>query len=176
MNNNKSIKSKILIIDDEPKITLMLDKFLSEEGYDVDTANDINEAENKIAHNDFNVIIADIILGSITGIDFLREIKKQKLNCPVIFITGSPNIETAAEAVRLGAYDYLPKPVKNEILLRTVKKAIQHKALVDENTKYRSNLEAIFKSIKDAIITVDKNLVILELNKAAEDICGFPSS
>jgi PAS domain S-box-containing protein len=115
-------------------------------------------------------------MGGNTGIDILREIKKKKLNCPTVFITGYPNVETASEAVRLGAYDYLPKPVKNEILLRTVQKALLHKALVDENTKYRSNLEAIFKSIKDAIITVDKNLVILELNKAAEDICGFPSS
>ncbi|MGR3173774.1 MAG: sigma-54 dependent transcriptional regulator [Candidatus Scalindua sp.] len=175
MNSNKNIKEKIFIIDDEQIITFMLKKFLSEEGYDVDTANDINEAKAGIGHKDYDLIITDIILGAETGVDLLREVKKRKLTCPVIFITGNPNIDTASDAVRLDAYDYLPKPVRNETLLRTVKKALQHKALIDENIKYRSNLEAIFKSIKDAIITVDKDLVILELNRAAEEICRFPS-
>jgi len=174
MNNNKNIKKKIFIIDDEQIITFMLKKFLSEEGYDVDTANDINEAKAGIGHKDYDLIITDIVMGADTGVDLLREVKKRKLNCPVIFITGNPNIDTASDAVRLGAYDYLPKPVKNETLLRTVKKALQHKTLIDENIKYRSNLDAMFKSIKDAIIMVDKDLVILELNKAAEEMCGFP--
>ncbi len=174
MNNNKNIKEKIFIIDDEQVITFMLKKFLSEEGYDVDTANDINEAKAGIGHKDYDLIITDIILGAETGVDLLREVKERKLTCPVIFITGNPNIDTASDAVRLDAYDYLPKPVKNETMLRVVRKALQHKVLVEENIKYRSNLEAIFKSIKDAIIMVDKDLVILELNKSAEEICGFP--
>jgi FixJ family two-component response regulator len=174
MNNNKNIKEKVFLIDDEQVITFMLKKLLSEEGYDVDTANDINEAKAGIDHKDYDLVIADIILGADTGVDLLREIKKKKSNCPVIFITGNPNIDTASDAVRLGAYDYLPKPVKNETLLRTVKKALQHKALIDENIKYRSNLDAMFKSTKDAIIMVDKDSVILELNKAADEICGFP--
>jgi two-component system, NtrC family, response regulator HydG len=168
--------ARILIIDDERTITFALKKLLSQEGYEVSTANDVNEAGTMLAEADFDMIITDIIMGGNTGIDVLREIKKRKLNCPTVFITGYPNVETASEAVRLGAYDYLPKPVKNDVLLRTVKRALQHKALVDENVKYRANLEAIFKSIKDAIITVDRDLVVLELNKAAEDICGFPDS
>ena len=175
MNNNKNIKEKIFIIDDEQIITFMLEKILLQEGYDVDTANDIDEAKDRIDHKDFDLIIADIILGANTGVDLLREVKIRKLTCPVIFITGNPNVETASEAVRLGAYDYLPKPVANETLLRTVKKALQHKALIDENTRYRSNLEAMFKGTKESIIMVDKDLVILELNKAAEEICGFPA-
>ncbi|MFQ5685878.1 MAG: sigma-54 dependent transcriptional regulator [Candidatus Scalindua sp.] len=169
-------RPRILIIDDETTITSMLERFLLQEGYDVDTANDIKEAYARIDHKDFDLLLADIILGSDTGIDLLREINSKKLNCPVVFITGNPNVETASEAVRLGAYDYLPKPVEYETLLRTVKRALQHKALIDENIKYRSNLEAIFKSINEAIITVDKDLVILELNKTAEEICGFPAN
>ena len=168
------MKSKILIIDDEKTITFTLEKFLSQEGYEVDTANDIDEARPKITNKVFDLILADIFLGGSTGIDVLREIKERKLTCPVIFITGYPTVETASEAVRLDAYDYLPKPINNEVLLRIVKKALQHKMLADENTKYRLNLEAIFRSVKDAIITVDKELIVLELNKAAEDICGFP--
>lgn len=170
------MKSKILIIDDEPTITFTLSKFLSKEGYEVATANDVKEVKSRIHYEDFDLVITDIILGGDTGIDVLREIKEKKLICPVIFITGYPTVETASEAVRLDAYDYLPKPVKNEVLIRTVKKALQHKALVEENVKYRSNLEAIFRSVKDGIITVDKELRVLELNKAIEDICGFPGT
>lgn len=170
------LKAKILIIDDEPTITFTLGRFFSNEGYEVSTTNDIKGAKHKMAHEDFDLIVTDIILGGDTGIDVLREIKEKKLVCPVIFITGYPTIETASEAVRLDAYDYLAKPLKKETLIRTVKKALQHKALVEENVKYKSNLEAIFKSVKDGIITVDKELRILELNKAAEDICGLPNS
>jgi len=176
MYNNKDINERIIIIDDEPAITIMLERFLLQQGYYVVTANDIKEAETKMFHKDFDLIISDIILGDDTGIDLLRAIKAKKLNCPVIFITGDPNVETASEAVRLGAYDYLPKPLEYEMLLRTVEKALQHKALVDENAKYRSNLEAIFRSINEAIITVDKDLVILELNKSAEELFGFPGN
>ncbi len=174
MNINKNIKQKIFIVDDEQIITFMLKKFLSGEGYDVDTVNDINEAKAGIGHKDYDLIITDIVLGADTGVDLLREVKKMKLTCPVIFITGNPNIDAASEAVRLGAYDYLPKPVENETLLRTVEKALKHKSLIDEKNKYRSNLDAMFKCTKDAIIMVDKDLVILEYNKAAEEIFGFP--
>lgn len=168
------MNSKILIIDDEPTITFTLEKFLSLEGYKISTANNIREAKTKIDHEDFDLIISDIILGDDTGTDVLREIKKRKLVCPLIFITGYPTVETATEAVRLDAYDYLPKPVTNEVLMRTVKRALKHKALIDENVKYKTNIEAIFRSVKDAIVTVENDLKILELNKAAEDICGIP--
>lgn len=168
------MKPKILIVDDEYIITFTLQKLLSEEGYDVATVNNIDVAKDMIAQKNFDIILADIILGFDSGLEIVRKTKERALTCPVIFITGYPTIETASEAVRMGAYDYLPKPIKNETLLRTIKKALEHKRVVDENIKYRSNLEAILKSIKEAIITVNKELVIVELNKAAEDICGFP--
>ncbi len=174
MSNDKNIKKKIIIVDDEQMMTKMLKAVLLTEGYDVDTANDIDEAKTGIDHKDYDLIISDIVLGDDTGVDLLREVKRRKLTCPVILITGNPDVDTASDAVRLGAYDYLSKPVENDVLLRTVEKALQHKALVDENIKYRSNLDAMFKSTKEAIIMVDKDLVLLEFNKAAEEICGFP--
>ncbi|MCP4254846.1 MAG: response regulator [Candidatus Scalindua sp.] len=170
------MKEKIFVIDDEQPITLLLKNLFSGQGYDVDIAHDIEEAKGKMDYNNFDLMISDINLGTNTGMDLLQEVKKRNLTSPVIFITGNPNIDTASEAVRLGAYDYLLKPIENETLLRTVKKALQHKVLIDENIKYRSNLDAMFKSTKDAIIMVDNDLVILELNKAAEEICGIPSN
>ena len=152
--------SKILIIDDEEVIRFAFKTHLSKEGYEVLTAEDYSSALEIISNTDLDVIIADIILGVYTGIDILREVKKLNMNCPVIMITGEPNVETAADAVRLGAFDYLPKPVRKDMLLRVTNHALNHKALMDEKEKYRQNLEAIFGSLKDAIITVDQEMHI----------------
>ncbi|MBI5741750.1 MAG: sigma 54-interacting transcriptional regulator [Nitrospirae bacterium] len=164
---------RILIIDDEEGIRFTFQKFLAAKDYEVKAAKDFEEAMECISGSDFDVIFADIILRGRTGIDILREIKNKKLNCPVIMITGYPNIETASEAIRLGAFDYLPKPIQKDTLFHTIDVALQHKAVIDEKEKYRSNLEAIFSSVKDAIITVDKDLLVLEINQAAQSICGL---
>ncbi len=167
------MNAKILIIDDEEGIRFTFNKFLSSENYEVATAKDFDEAVAHISKNNFDVVFADIILKGKTGMDVLREIKKRKINCPVIMITGYPNIDTASEAVRLGAFDYIPKPIQKDALFHAIDVALQHKAVIDEREKYRSNLEAIFRSVKDAIITVDKDMVVLEINEAARNICGF---
>lgn len=165
------MKEKILIIDDEEGIRFTFNKFLTARGYEVSTAKDFDEAMECISGADFDVIFADIILRGKTGIDILREIKNKALNCPVIMITGYPNIETASEAIRLGAFDYIPKPIQKDVLFHTIDVALQHRAVINEKEKYRSNLEAIFSSVKDAIITVDRDLLILEINQAAQNIC-----
>jgi len=167
------MKEKILIIDDEEGIRFTFNKFLTANNYEVSTAKDFEEAMECISEKDFDVIFADIILRGKTGIDILREIKNKKLNCPVIMITGYPNIETASEAIRLGAFDYIPKPIQKDALFHAIDVALQHKAVMDEKEKYRSNLEAIFSSVKDAIITVDKDILMLEINQAAQNICGL---
>jgi PAS domain S-box-containing protein len=167
------MNAKILIIDDEEGIRFTFQKFLSSQNYEVSTAKDFEEALDCISKDSYDVVFADIILKGKTGMDVLREIKKRNLNCPVIMITGYPNIDTASEAVRLGAFDYIPKPIQKDALFHAIDVALQHKAVIDEKEKYRSNLEATFRSVKDAIITVDKDLVILEMNEAASSICGF---
>ena len=161
------------MVDDEESIRFTFENFLSEEGYSVFTAGDYNEALARMAETDFDVIFTDIILGDKSGIDILHEVKERGLNCPVVIITGYPSIDTASDAVRIGAFDYLPKPVRQENLLGTTKMALQHKSLIDERERYRYNLEAIFSGVKDAIITVDKEMVIVEANEAAKKICGL---
>jgi PAS domain S-box-containing protein len=167
------MNAKILVIDDEEGIRFTFNKFLTDNQYKVYIAKNFDEAVTALAETDFDLIFADIILKGKTGIDVLGEVKKRNLSCPVIMITGYPNIETASKAIRLGAFDYIPKPVRKDALLQTTKAALQYKTLIDEKEKYRLNLEAIFRSVKDAIITVDKNLTFLEVNEAAKKICGF---
>ena len=165
--------SKILVIDDEESIRYTFKSFLLDEGYEVLTAPDYQEALSVIDTTELDLIFADILLEGKTGIDVLRKTKERNLRCPVVMITGDPNIDSAAEALRLGAFDYIPKPIKQDTLLRITKIALKHKALVDEKERYRSNLEAIFSSVKDAIIAVDKKLLMLEMNDAARSICNL---
>lgn len=165
--------SKILVIDDEESIRYTFKSFLLDEGYEVVTARDYQEALSAIDTAGLDLIFADILLEGKTGIDVLRETKERNLRCPVVMITGDPNIDSASEALRLGAFDYIPKPIKQDTLLRITKIALKHKALVDEKERYRSNLEAIFSSVKDAIIAVDKELLMIEMNDAARSICNL---
>lgn len=164
---------KILIVDDEESILFVLKRFLLYEGYEVETANNYDEALTKLGAYDFDLIYADIIMGSRSGIDLLKEIRRKNLNVSVVIFTGCPSVETAADVVRLGAFDYISKPILKDTLLRVTGTALRQKELEDETERYRMNLEAIFHSVKDAIITVDNNMSVLEINEAAGDICNL---
>ena len=168
--------ARILVIDDEEGIRFTFRKFLSDEGYTVATSESFEESLIKIKESDFDLIITDIVLEGKSGIDILRKVKERKLLSPVVLITGYPDIETATDALRAGAFDYILKPVRKQALLRVAKMALQYKAVVDEKEKYRLNLEVIFDSVRDAIITVNNELVVVEINKAAKSICGFSRS
>ena len=121
-------KYRILIVDDEESIRFTLECFLTEEGYEVVTAKNYDEAIQKIETGSFDMIYADIILGGgKTGIDVIREARDRGVTCPVVVITGAPSVETAVEAARLGVFDYVPKPIRWENLLLTTKAALEGK-------------------------------------------------
>ncbi len=167
------MSARILVIDDEETIRFTFERFLRTEGHIVSTAGSYSEALARIDELSFDVVFADIILEDGTGIDILREIKARGLSCPVIIITGVPGIETAAECIRLGAFDYIPKPLNQESLLHATRMALKYKAVTEEKERYRTNLEAIFRSVTDAIITVDRKSTVIELNEAAMTMCGY---
>ncbi|MBI9088353.1 MAG: sigma 54-interacting transcriptional regulator [Desulfobacterium sp.] len=170
----------ILIVDDEEGIRFGFSTHLAKQGYKVVVAENYDTALVTIQAHSLDLIISDIILDAHTGIDILKQVSKLGIACPVIMVTGQPNLQTATEAVRLGAFDYLPKPVRKETLLNACRLALRHKALEDEkkraeaeNTVYRNNLEAIFSSIQDGIITVEKDLTIIEANAGVAAICDL---
>ncbi len=166
------MKKKILIIDDEESLRYTFETFLTDAGYEVATAETFDKAVALIAEKNFDLIFADILLGDKTGVDLLREIRTSDLTCPVVMVTGFPSFETASEALRLGAFDYIAKPVTQQALLHAAAQALKHKDLLDENERIRTNLEAIFRSVRDGIITVDPDMRIIEMNSAAESVCG----
>jgi len=167
------VKGRVLIIDDEEGIRFTLKRFLNNDGYRADEAESYSDAISLIGSSEYDVIFADIVLGGRSGIDFLRSARESGLRIPVIMLTGSPSIETASEAVRLGAYDYIPKPFSKEQVLRLADKALKYKRLTDENEKFRSNLEAIFQSVHDGIVAVDREMNITAFNNAFMKGCGI---
>ena len=174
------IKNRILIIEDEEILRFTFKSFLSKEGHEVATAQDYSSALKLISKSEPDLIIADILLGGHSGIDLLRKVKEKNMKCPVIMITGQPSIETAAESVRLGAYDYLPKPVEKHDLIKITNQALQYLSIMDakdrmeaEKEKYRSELDTIFRSVQEGIVTVDANMNVTKVNNAFEQICGL---
>ncbi|MBU0664226.1 MAG: sigma 54-interacting transcriptional regulator [Proteobacteria bacterium] len=168
--------AKILIVDDEESIRQTFEIFLTAEGYQfVKTVATFDEAMEAMEQTEYDLIVSDVVLIGPRGTDLLRKIRESGVECPVVMITGFPNLESATESVRHGAFDYISKPVNKETLLHFTRKALQHwalenkaKRLQQENEKYRRYLETIFRSVSDAIITVDANLRIIQLNETAK--------
>ena len=183
MNTEKSrLKKTILVVDDEESIRFTFTHFLQNEGYEVLTAPDLRSAKKILSSTRTDLIFLDIILGGDSGLELLKEIKRLGLNCPVVMITGKPTLTNATEALRYGAFDFLIKPVRKDNLLHATNLAINHKVLLDEKElvtrekeTYRTNLEAIFQSVNDAIMTVDENMRVIDANKHIETISGIPT-
>jgi PAS domain S-box-containing protein len=175
MDENQMDDIHILIVDDEESLRITFEMFLKREGYGrITTVATMEEALIAINEEKFDLIISDIVLQGARGTELLRHIQKTGIQCPVVMITGFPNLESAAEAVRYGAFDYISKPVNKETLLRIVRQALKHwelekekKVLQLENEKYRHYLEVIFSSVSDAIITVNEDMNIVQVNDTA---------
>ncbi len=161
---------RILVVDDEESIRFTFEAFLGDAGYRVDTAATLQVALQLAGEHEYDAIFLDILLGRENGMEVLRFIHDHNPNCPVIMVTGSPDIATAAEAVRLGAFDYLPKPVHQEGLLRTARKAVEHKKLLDQQESYRLRMTAVFDSIKEGILVFDEENRLVDINMSARDI------
>ena len=170
------LASKILIVDDEESIRQTFEIFLNSAGYEhVKAVSTFDEALEAIHHVSYDLIISDIVLIGPCGTDLLRKLRENGVKCPIVMVTGFPNLESAAESVRHGAFDYISKPVNKDTLLHFTKQALKHwylenraERLQQENEKYRRYLETIFRSVSDTIITVDSEMNIVQLNETAE--------
>src|SRR3989304_8925606 len=105
-------KSKILVVDDEPGMRTFLEIILRKEGYSVETASDGTKAPVKINNNVFDLAILDMLMPVMNGIEVLKRIIEKSPETTVIIITAFASHETAIEAMKLGAYDYITKPFK----------------------------------------------------------------
>lgn len=173
---------KILIIDDEKAIRNVLKDILTSEGYKTDEAADGEEGIKKFMAEVFDVVLCDIKMPKMDGIEFLTKAMAHNPDVPVIVISGHGNIETAVEAVKKGAFDYLAKPPDLNRLLITVRNAFDKNSLITETkvlkrkiTKVQDmigNSEAIQK-IKDTIVKVaptDARVLITGENGSGKEL------
>ena len=129
MENNKP---HILVVDDELSMRELLEVMLTKEGYQVSTAQTGKEAISLIEKTDFDLLLCDIRLGDITGIDVLKALRNQNRDTVVIMISAYATTEAAVEAMNEGAYDFVPKPFNNEELKQTIHNALKLKTLEHE--------------------------------------------
>ena len=168
-------ESKILIADDEEPILFGLTELLKEEGYGVSGACDGKEALEKLRTNDFDLLLADLKMPKLDGLQILDAIKQEKILTEVIIITGKGSIDTAVEAMRAGAYDYLTKPVEPDRIRSIIPKALEHHRLlvshkeleqqIKQLTRYEdligqsSQMQEIYRLI-DAVADSTANVII----------------
>ncbi|MBC7643025.1 MAG: sigma-54-dependent Fis family transcriptional regulator [Flavobacterium sp.] len=156
--------SKILIIEDEAAIRRVLNKILSEESptYQVEDAEDGLQGLEKIKNQDYDLVLCDIKMPKMDGIELLEAVKKIKPEIPMVMISGHGDMETAIHSMKLGAFDYISKPPDLNRLLNTVRNALDKKQLIVENKilkkKVNKNYEMIGKSeaINQIKLMVDK--------------------
>ena len=129
--------ARVLFVDDEPGSRESLTLLLENEGYQVDSAADGESAIRLLSSSIYDVVITDLFLPGVSGIDILKHVKEQLLPCNVILITGHATAETAVEAMKEGAFDYIIKPVDFEKLKGLVAKAVEKARLVAENNYLR---------------------------------------
>ncbi len=155
----------ILIVDDEKNYPLILSAVLQEEGFETLTANSGQEALEVLAHSDVDLVLTDMKMPKMDGIELLQNIKTKDAELPVIMMTAYGTVEKAVEAMQKGAYSYILKPFDNEQLILYARKAVEMYRVVKENRQLRSavanrysfgNLIGKSKAMQDVFDTIRK--------------------
>ena len=176
--------SKILIIEDEAAIRRVLTKILSEENdsYKVEEAEDGLQGVEKVKNEDYDLILCDIKMPKMDGVEVLEAVKKIKPEIPMVMISGHGDLETAINTMRLGAFDYISKPPDLNRLLNTVRNALDKKQLVVENKilkkKVSKNYEMIgnseainhIKNMIDKVAPTDARVLITGPNGTGKEL------
>lgn len=138
-------KKVILIVDDEPNIRRVLEAMLTKDGYQVLTADAGRKAVDVASANTLDLLITDLIMPDMTGIEVLREVKQMQPHCAALVITAYGTIKSAVEAMRLGAYNYIAKPFEMDEVRVQVQHALENRALKEENVLLREQLRSTYR-------------------------------
>lgn len=190
------------MVEDEKSVSRVHQKILALSNINSDIAEDIETARKLLKNNSYDMVLLDILLGSAEkgrdGISLLGESLEIQPDTPVIMLTGHPTVETASEALRLGAYDYLTKPADDTTLVNTILRAvdlkrlrIKNKQIEAENLDYQHNLEQmvrkktvelnlsenryrnLFEQSKDAVYIVARDGAFLDFNLSFSELFGY---
>ena len=144
-------KGRILVVDDESSLRLLLNKELTRAGYTVDVVSDGELALEKIREENYQVILLDILMPKKDGISVLKDCKKENIPSEIIILTGNATVESAIECMKQGAFEYIKKPYSIDELLIQIDRAIAHQRFQIDVTLLKQELK---KSGYDKIICV----------------------
>jgi len=153
-------KAKILVVDDEAIIRESLHSWLSDAGYEVFTAENSPQALEIIEREGLGVIIADLVMPGMNGIELMKRAKELSPNIEVIIITAYGSIPTAITAIREGAYDYIEKPFCPERVEVLIEKLLERQGLIEENLSLHRKLAARSISLGENLRQVERNHIL----------------
>ena len=169
---------RVLVIDDEPAVLKVLGLVLQRRGFTVDTMSSAKDALAQLPQQKYHAILSDIIMPEMSGVEFLRELRRHDLDVPVILMTAGPTLDSAIDAIEYGAQQYLLKPVEPDALVRAVGRAValgemaraKREALMGGARKSvsldeRADLEAVLKRAFDTIRVVFQPVVSMKANR-----------
>src|SRR6516164_3032626 len=161
------MSARILVVDDEANIRALIDEILSEEGYDVTTAADARHARAARKDAEFDLILLDIWMPDTDGISLLKEWNESGAAGTVVMMSGHGTVETAVEATRLGAFDFVEKPLSLAKLLRTVERAL------DAGRRHRQSARLLGSTLA---VPLGKSKLMQQLRGEAQQIAANPSA
>jgi two-component system nitrogen regulation response regulator NtrX len=166
--------STILVVDDEPQILQTVEGILSDEGFEVVTAAEGESAFRLVGEENPDLVLLDIALPGMDGLEVLQELKRQHPTLPVIMISAYGSVENAVKATRLGAYDFIEKPPHADKIVLTVKNALELARLTEENRRLRQQTAPVREIIgrSPAIQQVREKLLIVAPTNASILITG----
>ncbi|MDN3514100.1 MAG: response regulator [Candidatus Brocadia sp.] len=185
---------RILIVDDMQSALFLSESVLGDEGYHAEIAQNGQEALERFKQKNFDIVITDLHMPVMDGIELLNNIKKQDIKTLVIVMTARPSIESAIEAFRHGAYDYITKPIDPDTIIHTIRRGYEkyhleintdkllkrlqdlRQQMLDENAaliKERAVANTIIDAVPDIIVTTDEHANIRTINNAAVKLLGY---
>ena len=141
---------RVLVIDDETAIREAIRMTLEYEGYRIEEARSGQEGLDKAGRVDYDVILLDIKMPVLDGIEVLENLKTQKITSPVVMVSGHGDVHTAVECTKRGAFDFLEKPLNRDKLLLTVRNAVRLRQVEEENSELRSKAEKEYQLVGDS--------------------------
>ncbi len=134
----------LLLVDDDRHVLASMADWLRDQGYDVDTATNIAEGRAAVDRKPYDLVLLDIRLGEEDGFDLLAHCRKNHPKAAVVMITGYGTVDSAVEAIRLGAFDFLTKPLIDDELLLAIERALNQQKVIEENNTLKAQLDMRF--------------------------------
>lgn len=166
------MKSNILLVDDEPRFIDSLHSILQHFNYNCTKAATGTEAIEYLKTNQFDLALLDVGLPDICGCSIVEFIKTAKIPTAAVMLTGISTVETAVKAMKLGAYDFLRKPINHEVLIRTIGKALRHNTLENELQVSEQRFETLSEAAWEGIV-IHEDLKIIEANNQFLQMFGY---